>query len=1009
VLAQAMEIAGGRNFRAMRKNVTEKSRRSGVLLLLLALLVALPCRAQSQTGVIRGQVTDPSGGTLVGATVLLTTPSGASMDTTTNKEGMYEFKNLAPGTYEIKAVAAGFALFDKSGVALAAGQILRFDVPLTLEVQQQKIEVNSTSTQLDVSPQNNANSIILQGKDLEALSDDPDELSSELQALAGPSAGPNGGQIYIDGFTAGQLPPKASIREIRINQNPFSSEYDKLGYGRIEIFTKPGTDKLHGQLQMQGNASAFNSRNPFENLAPGVSPPDYNSEQYSGNIGGPINKKASFFFNIERRNIGALNVVSATVLDPANNFAIVPESLAVPNPQTRTNLSPRVDFQLTPNNTLTVRYQYFRDVVTNANVGQFNLPETGSDTLGVEHTFQATDTQIIGAHAINESRFQFVHADNENTPLQTGATVDVGGAFRGNGSGGFGTSDIQNRYEFQNTTFLNYGKHAWKFGGRIRATNDRDQVSNDFNGTFSFGSRPNPDPTCIPSPANNNCIITPIVAYQITEQGIAAGLPFATIQTMGGGASNFTQTFQTAGGAQIIPSTVTLVDAGLFLQDDWKVRPNVTLSYGVRFETQNNFSDKSDFAPRVGLAWGIGGSAKNPPKTVLRAGFGIFYDRFTYDLVETQQRFNLLNPLQQQMQIQNPTFFLPVPNPVPAGTLVSTQYENNTNLRTPYTIQTGVTLERQLTKFANIAVTYLNSRGVHQFYTNNLNPFLPATATSAAGRPLPSQGNVFQYQSEGTFKQNQLIVNGSVRMGAKLSLFGYYTYNHANSDTSGVNSFPSNPLNLQEDYGRAIFDIRHRLFLGGTIGLPRGFRLSPFVIASSGIPFNITTGTDPFQDNLFNVRPAFATCTSSNQTKFGCFDANPASGATPIPIYFGEGSGRFSMNLRVSKTFGFGPTVEGASGGGGGGGTSGGTFGRGPGGSGRGGGGGRGMDAGATNRRYALTVGVIGRNIFNNVNVGTPVGNLGSPIFGESNGPAGRPYNDPSSNRRLDLQLTFTF
>ncbi|HWY09083.1 MAG TPA: carboxypeptidase regulatory-like domain-containing protein, partial [Candidatus Acidoferrales bacterium] len=380
----------------MRMFAVPKCRRSGVLFFLVMLLVVLPCPAQTPTGVIRGQVTDPSGGTLVGATVLLTTPSGASMDTTTNKEGAYEFKNLAPGTYEIKAVAAGFAMFDKSGVSLAAGQILRLDVPLTLEVQQQKIEVNSTSTQLDVSPQNNANSIILQGKDLEALSDDPDELSSELQALAGPSAGPNGGQIYIDGFTAGQLPPKASIREIRINQNPFSSEYDKLGYGRIEIFTKPGTDKLHGQLQMQGNASAFNSRNPFETAQAGVSPPGYNSEQYSGNIGGPINKKASFFFNIERRNIGALNVVSATVLDPANNFAIVPESVAVPNPQTRTNLSPRIDFQLTPNNTLTVRYQYFRDVATNANVGQFNLPETGSDTLGVEHTFQATDTQIIG-------------------------------------------------------------------------------------------------------------------------------------------------------------------------------------------------------------------------------------------------------------------------------------------------------------------------------------------------------------------------------------------------------------------------------------------------------------------------------------------------------------------------------------------------------------------------------------------------------------------------------------
>ena len=981
----------------------------GILLFLFLSLLALPCRAQNQTGSIHGQVTDPSGAALVGATVLLSTPSGGSMDTTTNKEGVYEFKNLPPGNYEIKAVAAGFAMFDKSGVTLAAGQILRFDVPLTLEVEKEKVEVNSTTMQLDVSPQNNANSITLQGKDLEALSDDPDELSSELQALAGPSAGPNGGQIYIDGFTTGQLPPKASIREIRINQNPFSSEYDKLGYGRIEIFTKPGTDKLHGQLQMLGNASAFNSRNPFETAQDGVSPPGYNSEQYSGNIGGPINKKASFFFNIERRNIGALNVVSATVLDPANNFAIVPESLAVPNPQTRTNLSPRIDYQLTPNNTLTVRYQYFRDVVTNANVGQFNLPETGSDTLRVEHTFQATDTQIIGAHAINESRFQFIHADNESTPLQTGTTVDVGGAFTGNGSGGFSTSDIQKRYEFQNTTFLNYGKHAWKFGGRIRTTNDRDQISNNFNGTFSFGSRLGPVNNCPVPVVNGTCTITPIVAYQITEQGLAAGLPFATIQAMGGGASYFTQTFQTAGGAQIIPSTVTLVDAGLFIQDDWKVRQNVTLSYGLRFETQNNFSDKSDFAPRVGVAWGIGGSAKNPPKTVLRAGFGMFYDRFTYDLVETQQRFNELNPLQQQLQIQNPTFFLPIPNPVPAGTLVSTQYANNNNLRTPYTIQTGVTLERQLTKFANIAVTYLNSRGVHQFDTNNLNPFLPATDTSSGGRPFPAQGNVFQYQSEGTFKQNQLIINGTVRIGAKLSLSGYYTYDHADSNTSGVSSFPSNPLNLEEDYGRASFDVRHRLFLIGTIGLPRGFRLSPYVIASSGIPFNITTGTDPFQDNLYNVRPTFAACSPSNQTKFGCFDANPAPGATPIPVYFGEGPSQFTFNLRASKTFGFGPAIESASGGGGSGGMSGGTFGRGPGGGGRGGQGGRGMDAGSTNRRYALTFSVIGRNIFNNVNFAAPVGNLGSPVFGESNALAKPPFGNPSYNRRLDLQLTFTF
>ncbi len=969
--------------------------------------------AQTPTAAIRGQVTDPSGLAVTEATVLLTTPSGGSMDTVTNKEGFYEFKDLAPGSYEIKAVAKGFALFDKSGIALAADQSLRVNIPLALEEQQEKVFVNDTTTQVDVNPTNNANTIVLQGKDLEALSDDPDELESELQALAGPSAGPNGGQMYIDGFTAGQLPPKASIREIRINQNPFSSEYDRLGYGRVEIFTKPGTDTLHGQFMISGNDAAFNAHNPFEILPANTAAPGYHSEQFSGNIGGAINKKASFFFNVEQRDIEALNIFSGQVVcgdlnllipcpSSSAQFSIIPYSAAVANPQTRTNLSPRIDYQLTPNNTLTARYQYFRESESNDDGGgQFNLAPVGTNDLSTEHTLQVTDTQTINASTINEIRFQYVHDSNVTTPVNATTNIIVGGAFNGLANGGRGTSDIQNRYEIQDILYKNFRKHSWKFGGRLRATNDDNSTQGNFIGQYIFGSRPNPDPTCVPSAANNNCIITPIEAYQITESLLAQGQTIPYIQTQGGGASFYTQTTGTPG------ASVTLVDAGLFVQDDWKVRQNVTVSYGLRFETQNHFSDHSDFAPRLGFAWGLGGNAKNPPKTVLRAGFGMFYDRFAYNLDLQQLRYNLIGSLQNEYQVPNPQVFYPQTPDLTSSAATTNVYKDNPNLHAPYTIQTGVTLERQLTKTANLAVTYLNSRGVHQFYTDNLNPVDPTTGQRVSD---PNAGNIFQYQSEGIFKQNQLIVNGSIRMGAKLSLFGYYTLGYADSDTSGAGSFPSIPGDLQEDYGRASYDVRQRLFVGGTIGLPRGFRLSPFLIASSGIPFNITSGTDPFQSNQYNVRPSFATCTPAIQTKFGCFDTAFTPGYTPIPVNDGEGPGRISLNLRLSKTFGFGPVLEGASGRGGGP-MGGGTFGRGPGGPGRGGpGGGRGgPDAGATNRRYALTFGIMARNVFNNVNVLTPIGNLGSPLFGESNGLAGRPYSDPTSNRRLDLQVTFTF
>ncbi len=225
--------------------------------------------AQNPSGSLRGQVTDPSGATISGAAVILTPASGSPVVVQSNAQGMFEFKSLAAGKYILTVSAQGFNLYENDSVEIA-DQPLRLNVTMAIAVEQEKIQVSDTAPTVDVNPSNNAGAIVISGKELEALPDDPDELQSDLQALAGPSAGPNGGQMYIDGFTAGQLPPKSSIREIRVNQNPFSSEYDKLGYGRIEIFTKPGTDKLHGQFMVDGNDSSFNAPNPFAGDEPGV-------------------------------------------------------------------------------------------------------------------------------------------------------------------------------------------------------------------------------------------------------------------------------------------------------------------------------------------------------------------------------------------------------------------------------------------------------------------------------------------------------------------------------------------------------------------------------------------------------------------------------------------------------------------------------------------------------------------------------------------------------------------
>src|SRR5467141_2176377 len=468
-----------------------------VLLSLVFLLSIFPVArdldAQTPAGALNGVVTDPSGGVIAKAAVRLTNASGASLDTTTNRDGFYELKGLVPGAYTVKAVAKGFAIFTQEDVQILAGQAQHLNIGLLIQVEEEKVEVSDSSTRVDIAPSNNAGMVVMQGKDLEALSDDPDELQSELQTLAGPSAGPNGGQIYIDGFTGGTLPPKASIREIRINQNPFSAEYDRLGYGRIEIFTKPGTDQFHGQVSLLGNTAGFNSRNPFESIPAGTQSPGYHSTQFSANVGGPLlSKKASFFFNIEQRNINELSIVSAQIVDPTT-FAIVPFSEGVPNPRTRTNLSPRFDYQVSANNTLTARYQYERENETNNGIGTFSLPSQATDNFSTEHQVQFSDTQIISPKVINEIRFRLVREENRGNALDFSPTVNVNGAFVGGGSGGGLSGDTLDRYESQNYTSLSLGKHFLKFGARLRATRDSNESRSGYNGNFNFGLRQNPN------------------------------------------------------------------------------------------------------------------------------------------------------------------------------------------------------------------------------------------------------------------------------------------------------------------------------------------------------------------------------------------------------------------------------------------------------------------------------------------------------------------------------------
>jgi hypothetical protein len=335
-------------------------------------------------------------------------------------------------------------------------------------------------------------------------------------------------------------------------------------------------------------------------------------------------------------------------------------------------------------------------------------------------------------------------------------------------------------------------------------------------------------------------------------------------------------------------------------------------------------------------------------------------------------------------------------------------------------METALSVERQLPYNTTFSLSYIGARTLHVLRSRNINAPLPGTGV----RPFGNVGNIFQYESSGRFNQNQLIVNFNNRFSRKMSLFGNYVLNYANGDTDGVNTFPANQYDLSTEYGRSAIDVRHRFSLGGSINAPWKIRLSPFIIANSGRPFNITTGRDTNGDTLFTERPAVAADLAKPGTvitRFGAFDPNPLPGQAIIPRNFGNGPGFFNVNLRVSRTFGFGPEIAttprggaGSGGGRGGGRGGGGRGGGGRGGGGRGGGGfSGGGDGEGANTRYSLVLSVNVQNLLNHTNLGNPIGNLSSPLFGQSNTTSGGfgtgGGNQSAGNRRMEFQARFTF
>ena len=962
------------------------------LLLLLCLLIApasLPAQSTpslskpTRTATLNATVSDPSGARIASAAVHIAAADGSvTRDLTTDPSGRVS-ATLPPGAYTFTVTAPGFDPFFKQ-LTLAANAAPVIDARLLISTGQTVVEVTANPNTLSTDASDNKDAIALSGAQLATLSDDDATFQQQLLAIAG-GDGSHPPQVFVDGFSGGQFPPKSAIRAVKINQNPFSAEYDELGFGRIEIDTKPGTGRLHGQLDVFGDPSGLNSQNPYLHAAE----PGYYRLHTTANLSGPLNKKNSFFLSADYYDQQQNAITNTQTVASASN-SILAVNLATPDPQTTSSYTARLDSQWSKNNTLTARYEYDRAVQTNGGLGassssfggpgggvscagsanSYTLPSEAFNCTTSQHTIQLGNSQILGAHAELDTHFEWIRTGLSQNPLSTAPSVLVNGAVADGGSPSQVDHDNQDHFEFQANGTWDHGIHFLRLGLRERLYREANLSTAGFNGTFTFNS---------------------LDAYQasVSPTGAPSATPSSAQFTITTGQDAF---------------KVLTADLAVWAEDEIKLTKSLTGNFGLRFETQTAIPDHFDPSPHISLAWAPGAKDgptpkdKKPAPVVYRIGSAIFYDRFPIsNLLTTVQQGNATT--QTTFTVANPPFFARTASDLatdlhnPSYTLTpseTTTYTLAPDFRSEYEIDTGASAEFALGKRGSIAVNYLNIRGVHQGVSVNANAPLPD-----GSRPFgAAAGNLYQFTSRGEDGGNLAFIHPNLNITDKINFWLFGIVQRYNGDTGGTGTFASNSYNIHQDQGIAPYHRRQALFTGADADLKYGLHLGAFLAYRAGRPFNITTGADNNNDSIFNDRPSFAAPGDNPadviHTALGNFNIAPTPGEAPIPFDYGRSPAFISLQMQLSETVKFGPRLADpdadplppAA---------------------------PGKPAPLPDPRYALVFSIEAQNVTNTVSPDTRIGVLTSPFFNQSIASANNFVATNAANRTLTLHTTFRF